>query len=778
MAKISKIITHSILVKGRVQGVGFRPFIYLQAKKLNLCGQVKNTSRGVLIVSQGNNTKKLISILRYTPPPLSQIAGITIKQYLAAPLTEFTIKKSLENERQSGLVQIIPDLAICGDCVIDIENPRTRRFFYPFTNCTQCGPRYSIIYSLPYDRPKTTMRTFKMCKNCANEYKDPTDRRFHAQPNACPVCGPQITLTNTRGKPTSSQRQNSQVLISQAQNLLIQGKILAIRSIGGFLLACDAKNDQVVRKLRARKNRPAKPFAIMCKDIATIKRICHIRDKEITLLKSQIAPIVLLKKKGQNNAISKYVAPNNGYLGVMLPYAPLHKLLFTPPLDSIAQNQQPKNVSRETFHKGKSNLDTLIMTSANPQNAPIIADSGEITTKLNGVFDYILDHNRPIESRCDDSVIFNYKGPVIVRYSRGYVPEPIYLQNISIKPVLAFGSDLKNCFALGQGNKIYLSPHIGDLASQDSINFLFEMLEKYQKWFGIKPEIAACDLHPDYISRRLAEKYARTHKIPLMLIQHHYAHLAGAMAEHDLTNPIIGVGYDGAGYGTDGNIWGSEITVLDYTNFVRISHLKYMPLIGGDVAITNPRLLAKTYLRKSNADGGLLTSSMGRLFDAVSSILDLCHKQTFEGEAPIALEAEAMKTKQTGWVQKLQSVNFKTNELIDQKAILEEVLKMKRQGFANPEIAWYFHNRIIQITVEMCQKIRTETKIKTVCLSGGVFQNRIILNGVYSNLGHAGFKVFINRLVPINDGGIAFGQAIIAGLSKNRKANTRKKINH
>lgn len=769
MAKTSKIITRSILVRGRVQGIGFRPFIYRQAKKLNLCGQVKNTRQGVLIVCQGNNTKKLISILRNAPPPLSQITGITIKQYLAAPLTEFTIKKSLENERQSGLVQIIPDLAICGDCVTDIENPRNRRFFYPFTNCTQCGPRYSIIYNLPYDRPKTTMRTFKMCKNCANEYKDPADRRFHAQPNACPVCGPWITLTDTKGSTLKINRQNNQEVIYKARQLLRQGKILAIRSIGGFLLACDAKNDHVVKKLRSRKNRPAKPFAIMCKDIATIKRICHISDEEITLLKSQIAPIVLMKKKEQNNAISKYIAPNNGYLGVMLPYTPLHKLLFNPSLDSIAQNQQPKNVSRETFLKGKRNLDALIMTSANPQNAPIIADSGEITTKLKGVFDYILNHNRPIESRCDDSVIFDYKGPVMVRYSRGYVPEPIYLQNISLKPVFAFGSDLKNCFALGQGNKIYLSPHIGDLASQDSINFLFEMLEKYQKWFGIKPEIVACDLHPDYISRRLAEKYARTHKIPLMPIQHHYAHLAGVMAEYGLTNPVIGVGYDGTGYGSDSNIWGSEIMVLDYANFERISHLKYIPLIGGDVVITNPRLLAKTYLRKSKAGGGLLTSSMGRLFDAASSILGLCHKQTFEGEAPIALEEEAMKTKQKGRAQKLENVNFKTNELIDQKAILEEVLTMKRQGFANPEIAWYFHNRIIQITVDICKKIRAETKIKTVCLSGGVFQNRIILSGIYSNLECVGFKVCINRKVPINDGGIAFGQAVVAGLSKNHK---------
>jgi hydrogenase maturation protein HypF len=607
-----------------------------------------------------------------------------------------------------------------------------------------------------------------MCQDCDKEYNNPSDRRFHAQPNACPVCGPWITLTkaNEMSK-IHKQCTDNHNIMRKAQELLDSGKILAIRSIGGFLLACDARNDKAVQILRKRKRRLAKPFAIMCKDIRTIKRICEINSQEIRILKSQIAPIVLLKKKQniKKGILSDLIAPNNGYLGVMLPYTPLHKLLF--------------NVSRETYGKRlvvrNWGLDTLVMTSANPKNSPIIANSNEIRQKLSGVVDYILDHNRPIESRCDDSIVFNYAGPVIIRYSRGYVPEPIYLQNINLKPVLAFGSDLKNSFALGQGNKVYVSPYIGELVSEDSIKFLFEMLERYQKWFGIKPEVIACDLHPDYISRRIAEEYAKKHGLELIKVQHHYAHLAGVMAEYSIAKPVIGVGYDGTGYGTDSNIWGSEIMVLDYNKYERVSHLNYLLLIGGDVAITNPWLVAKGYLeelglsrktaKRTQSKNEILTSSMGRLFDAVSAILGLCKYQTFEGQAPSALEAEAMKATYRNSKFQIPNSKFYKDGLIDPKPILEEVLTMKKQRISTPEIALHFHNRIVQVTIDSVKEISDQHKIKTVCLSGGVFQNRIILNGVYLGLARAGFKVFINRTVPINDGGIAFGQAVIAGLS-------------
>ena len=740
------IKTYSILVKGRVQGIGFRPFVYRQAKKLEVSGLVKNTKQGVLIQSQGRNSGKLIDILKKSPPRLANITEITVKTRLARPFNSFIIDKSPIAGEQSDVVQIMPDLAVCQECVADIENKHNRRYFYPFTNCTQCGPRYSIIHGLPYDRPRTTMKQFKMCPECQKEYVSPLNRRFHAQPNACPVCGPGINLTRIKGKNHNNFKTFDQGIIEKTVKLINNGKIIAIRSIGGFLIACDAYNDKAIKRLRARKNRPDKPFAIMCKDLKTVKKLCYVNREEAQLLKSQVSPIVLLRKNPAKNGVSEQIAPKNGYLGIMLPYTPLHKLLF--------------NVSRETFRCP----DTLIMTSANPKNSPIIANSAEIRHKLLNVVDYILDHNRPIESRCDDSIVFNSNGPIIVRYSRGYVPQPIQLKNLRLKPVIAFGSDLKNHFAFGQGDKVYLSPYIGDLMSEDSIKFLYEMLDKYQKWFGIKPGVVACDLHPDYISRRIAEKYAQKHKLKLVPVQHHYAHLVGVMAEHGIEERVIGLGFDGTGYGTDKAIWGSEIMILDYSNFERVAHLKNMPLVGGDAAITNPDIIANAYKTKSivsTADTKtMLTSSMGRLFDAVASTLGICHYQSFEGQAPIALEAEAMKA--AGRLKAEEVPIFNGNEL-DPTEILKQALLLLEKGVNKSEIALWFHNVIIRMSVNACLRIRIKKRLNTVCISGGVFQNRIILNGVYSQLMHLGFKVFLNRVVPINDGGIAFGQAVFAG---------------
>jgi hydrogenase maturation protein HypF len=562
-----------------------------------------------------------------------------------------------------------------------------------------------------------------------------------------------LTLTSTKAAKPNYARTDNQKTLKNAAKLLQEGKILAIRSIGGFLIACDVYNDKAVKQLRIRKKRPDKPFAIMCKDLKTARKLCHISREEAQILKSQVSPIVLLRKKSDKTGISDQIAPKNGYLGVMLPYTPLHRLLF--------------NVSRETLKCP----DSLVMTSANPKNSPIIANSTEIRQKLSKVVDFILDHNRPIESRCDDSIVFDYKGSVMVRYSRGYVPQPIQLNNLQLKSVIAFGADLKNHFAFGRGNKVYLSPYIGDLMSEDSVKFLYEVLEKYHKWFGIKPEIVACDLHPDYVSRRIAEQYARKHRLKLVPVQHHYAHLVGVMAEYNIKGPVIGIGYDGTGYGTDKIIWGGEIMVLDFSGFERIVHLKNMPLVGGDETITNPHLIAKTYLSylkhdrtglyasNSNRES-ILTSSMGRLFDAVSSILGICHNQSFEGQAPIALEAEAMKAASRLKINHHQA--FINNEF-DPATILEQVLLLYKKGVHKSEIALWFHKIIIQMTVSACLKIRNERRLNTVCISGGVFQNRIILNGVYFHLERLGFKVFVNRAVPINDGGIAFGQAIIVG---------------
>lgn len=790
--------TLSILVKGQVQGIGFRPFVYNLAKRLNIKGIVKNTKQGVLILCQGKNTKKFLNFIKTSPPRLAKIDNIIVKLINAKQYNDFSIIGSeRKNKKYNNAVQIIPDLTICQECIGDILDPKNRRFYYPFTNCTQCGPRYSIILDTPYDRPQTTMRDFKMCSDCENEYKNPKNRRFHAQPNACHICGPYITL-NPITELAGSGKEPAKKVIENAVFLLKQGKILAIKSIGGFLLAIDAQNERAVQKLRKKKNRSKKPFALMCKDIKTIKQLCEVNKQEEELLTSNIAPIVLLKKRTKPKLkIAKSIAPNNHYLGIMLPYTPLHKLLFetTPEINPNVSHETSKaDKSIEDYcgakRKAQCSLKVLVMTSGNPKDAPIITDAQEIKKRLSKCVDYILDHNRRIASRCDDSVLFNFNGPILIRRSRGYVPSPIILQDIKLKPVLAFGSDLKNYFALAYGHKVYLSPYIGDLGSKETIDFFGEILEKYQRWFGIKPKIVACDLHPDYISRRMAEDYSNAQKIPLVKTQHHYAHIVSVIAEHNLKPPVIGLSFDGTGYGEDGNIWGSEFMLVDYHSYKRIAHLRYLPLIGADSAITNPKKIAIAYIKelnlsqtKSSALGfnRIYTSSMGRLFDAVAHLLGSCTIQTFEGEAPISLEAEALKFETgTKHREKLnlkligESISIVTdtlnknnalieNYIIEPKPILELLINLRKRGGDVTKLSWLFHQWVIQISIAVVKKIAEQTQIYTICLAGGVFQNQIVLKGISERLNKSGFKVYFNRAVPINDGGIALGQAVVAG---------------
>ncbi|MCX7757937.1 MAG: carbamoyltransferase HypF [candidate division WOR-3 bacterium] len=753
--------TQVITIKGRVQGIGFRPFIFRVAKKLRLKGYVKNTKSGVVIECQGDKTKELIKILKKSPPPLAKITNISIKTIKKPPYEEFVIEKSTDFDGKSETAEIMPDLAVCKACIRDFTTKTNRRYFYPFTNCTQCGPRYSIIKKLPYDRPNTTMDKFLMCESCSKEYKDPKNRRFHAQPNACPVCGPKLYLCNNKGE--ILLKSNNLIIIKKVQKLLKSGKIIAIKSIGGFQIACDAQNDHVVMLLRKRKNRPTKPFAIMVKDLKTVRKLAYVSKQEEKLLKSHLAPIVLLQKKDKAE-ISKYVAPNNGYLGIMLPYTPLHKLLFFKP--------KLNNVSRETFNWVP---EVLVMTSANPKGEPIVSTKTEVVKKLGRVVDYILDHDRPIESRCDDSILFwpslrnsrvRWAYPIIIRYSRGFVPQPIYLENIRLKPILAFGSDLKNYFAIGFDNKVYLSPYIGDLINETNINFFFEMLDKYIKWFNFKPEIVVCDLHPDYVSTRLAENYAGNNKLKLVKVQHHFAHLAGVYAENNLTGDAIGIAFDGTGYGTDHAIWGSEIMVFNPGGYERIAHLKYMPLIGGDTAITNPKLILKAYLDiiDRNLPVNITkTSSMGRLFDAVSSLLELCHKQSYEGEAPSILEAYALKAQNNLSRDLLAAC---TQDCFDPLAILKSIVEFKRSNYSISELALWFHKRIVNETVKLVENIARMRRIYQVCLSGGVFQNRIVFTFMASRLKKLNFCVYTNKQVPINDGGIALGQIVAANQMK------------
>lgn len=751
-----KISTVRITVKGRVQGIGFRPFIYRLARKLGLKGYVKNTKTGVVIECQGNKTKELLKIIKTSPPPLAKITEISITKIKKSPFSQFSIEKSEDRNIKNEPVEIIPDLAVCKDCCRDFTSKSNRRYFYPFTNCTQCGPRYSIIYELPYDRPNTTMNEFIMCQKCLKEYEDPKNRRFHAQPNACSECGPKLSLYNRNGKLVMAN--NNQAIIEKVKKLLKAGKIVAIKSMGGFQLACDAENDRAVLRLRKRKSRPSKPLALMVKDLKTARKLVYLSPHDAETLKSHIAPIVLLPKKPRA-AISRYIAPNNNYLGIMLPYTPLHKLLFY------------RNVSRETFSWCP---EVLVMTSANPKGEPIVLTKEGVIKKLGHVVDFILDHNRKISSRCDDSIVFwpnfpkkpkSWPSPIIIRYSRGFVPQPIHLSNIKLRPVVGFGSDLKNYFALGANNKIYLSPYIGDLINSANIEFFFEMLEKYIKWTGIKPETVACDLHPDYISSRLAEAYAKRNKLKLVKIQHHFAHLASVYAEHNLNGLALGLAFDGTGYGEDGAIWGSEVMVFNLSGYERIAHLKYMPLAGGDVSVTNPKLILDAYLGNNKNEfpvSSIQTSSMGRLFDAVAALLGVCRRQTFEGEAPIALESLVLKVYEEKTLRMMQFDGLDND--LDPVKVLGAIQKLKRCRYSLSEIAWWFHKLIITWAIFVIKKVSQKYQTAPICISGGVFQNRIIFSGIADELRKLNLKVYTNHLTPINDGNIAFGQAVTAGL--------------
>jgi hydrogenase maturation protein HypF len=758
-----KVSSLKITVYGQVQGIGFRPFIYRTAIKLGLKGYVKNTKNGVVIVCQGNRKKELLETLKFSPPPLSIITKITTKQLMLKPFNEFQIEKSEAHSLPREVIQIPPDLSICKDCTKDLLTKTNRRYFYPFTNCTQCGPRYSIIQDLPYDRPNTTMNIFKMCNDCQSEYENPKNRRFHAQPNACPKCGPKLILLDNTGKQVI--KDNNQKIIGYVQRLLKNGKIIAIKSIGGFQIACDAKNPKAILTLRKRKNRPKKPFALMCKDIRVARKLAYISKEEAKLLKSSEAPIVLLQKKARN-FISEYISPQNGYLGIMLPYTPLHKLLFVPIASYSSINKKLFNVSRETLKIP----DTLIMTSANPKSQPILSNSKEVVAKLGNIVDYILDHEREIYSRCDDSIVFvpklrgihtPNKYPVIVRYSRGYVPRPIYLAGLDLVPTLAFGGDLKNYFALGVKDRVYLSPYIGDLISNENVSFFFEMLEKYERWFNIKPEIVVCDLHPNYISVRLAEEFQKSRQVKLIKVQHHYAHLLSVYTEYNLKDSAIGIAFDGTGYGEDGAIWGSEIMVFDDHGYERLAHLTYMPLVGGDNAVTNPEFIKNVYWDVINnriklTSGTVMTSSMGRLFDAVSAFLGLCKTQTFEAEAPIALENAALEGMKTfSLAVKLPE---DPNSYFDCKTIIKDLLALKENGLPTTTLALWFHKRIVKETVEIIKNISAKKRIKQICVAGGVFQNRMLLTEISKELNRLKFKVYLPRIVPINDGGLALGQ--------------------
>ncbi len=762
MAKTSVLDLVHISVRGVVQGVGFRPFVYQLATKYNLKGWVCNTSEDVKIEVEGEAAaiEQFLLALREQAPPRANIENITTTHHPPEKHEKFEIRHSIAEEGKYQLIS--PDIATCQDCLKEIFDLDDRRYRYPFTNCTNCGPRFTIIEDIPYDRPRTTMRRFQMCPQCQKEYDDPLNRRFHAQPNACPECGPTLGLLDANGSPVAIDD-----AITATSQLLREGKIVAIKGLGGFLLACDATNEAAINLLRQRKMRPFKPLAIMVSSIDEAKEHCYVNNEEEELLTSPYSPIVLMKWK-TDSSVSPAVAPNLKYLGVMLPYTPLHHTLL-----------------RETGLP-------LVMTSGNISEEPIAKDNDEAVRRLSGIVDYFLIHNRDIYARYDDSVTIAERGiPQLIRRARGYAPYPIHL-NFSSQQILGCGAELKNTFCLTRGEHAFLSQHIGDLENLETMEHFENTIALYKKLFRIEPSIIAHDLHPEYLATKYAKELAdKSADIRLVPVQHHHAHIVSCMVENRLESPVIGVTLDGTGYGSDGNIWGGEFLVADYRGFTRTGHLEYLPLPGGDLAIRKPFRIAISYLlsllgetalkqdlpflrridsveidiiRKQieNKINSPLTSSCGRLFDAVSALIGVRGEVEYQAQAAIELEMLAYNEADETDHYPFSIVEQNGLSLIKLEDLFSAIVQDLQGGVTQARIAARFHNTIARMIRELCQVTSEKTGITRVVLSGGVFQNRLLLTKAVSLLEASGFEVFTHRQVPCNDGGISLGQVVIA----------------
>ncbi len=795
-----------IVVRGIVQGVGFRPFIHRIAHAHQLTGWVLNSTEGVEIEVEGQHAciREFLDDLSNNPPPLASIHQIDVHHLPPVGYSSFIIE--ISHEDASGLPLVSPDIATCPDCLSELFDVRDRRFRYPFINCTNCGPRFTILEGTPYDRPRTTMKVFTMCSTCQEEYDTPSNRRFHAQPNACSACGPTLWLWSSNGvwpdgihnvgTPCDGARNRGidervplgtgGVLpaaslagikpadpdaLDVARKLLKAGQVLAIKGLGGFHLACDATNADAVRRLRVRKLRVEKPFAIMVRDLATARRLCYLDDAEAQLLASARRPIVLLERR-QEGAVASEVAPHNKRLGVMLPYTPIHHLLFEPTEDV--------------------QLDALVMTSGNLSEEPIAKDNEEALARLGSLADYFLLHDRPIHIRCDDSVTQVLDGKeMLIRRSRGYVPLPVRL-DFELEPVLACGAELKNTFCIAKDNYAFLSQHIGDMENQETLDFFAESVDHMIHIFNLHPRVVAHDLHPDYLSTRYALSYlpestpSPSTSVNVVAVQHHHAHVASCMAENGLAERVIGVAFDGTGYGLDGTIWGGEFLVADYLGFERVAHLKRVPLPGGEAAIRKPYRTAVSYLLSAYGNdlprvdlvasldpdelevlktqiakniNSPMTSSCGRLFDAVSALLGICREITYEGQAAIELEMAAEDDVVEAY--EFELAGGKALE-IHWTPVIRSIVADLLRGERCPVIAARFHNGVAQMIAEVCGAIRRNAGPNRVCLSGGVFQNRFLLSRTLNALRRDGFETYTHHLVPCNDGGVSLGQAVVA----------------
>lgn len=746
-----------IEVRGVVQGVGYRPFIYRLAQRFALNGSVRNSEAGVSIEVQGEDAAiaSFLLAMRTETPPLANVIEtrtLTIPPEIDAG---FSILPSTHGGNAGALIS--PDIATCAGCIAEIFDPANRRYLYPFINCTNCGPRFTITHGVPYDRRQTSMASFTMCERCQAEYDDPMDRRFHAQPNACWECGPQLQLLNRYGLPQQGDP------VAEARRYLRLGAIIAVKGLGGFHLAVDANQPRAVQELRLRKHRGERPLAMMVRDIDVLVNECRVTNEEAKLLAAQQRPIVLL-----NKLTSRYdtLAPDSNDLGILLPYTPLHHLLLA-----------------------ESALTALVMTSGNLTDEPIAIDNAEALRRLADIADYFLVHNRDILLRCDDSVLRTItECAQFSRRSRGYVPSPVLLRE-PVPCVLAVGGELKNTVCLSRGAAAFLGQHIGDLEDLSAYDFFQESIAHFKKVLGVSPEVIAHDLHPGYLSTQWARRQTA---IPLIGVQHHYAHIASCMAEHQLAGPVIGVALDGTGYGTDGQAWGGEVLIADLDGFERAAHLAYVPLPGGAQAIQEPWRMAVSYLLQAfGADWQqhlptpwlaclpsqkleplqrLLqhsslasTSSCGRLFDAVAALALQRTHVSYEAQSAIALEACCDTRADLGaYAFDIQQSSVETCLHIGTAPLFVAIAEDLRRGTNPGIISRRFHNGLVDAFADAVLRVAQRTELQTVCLSGGSFQNAQLSQGLLQRLTTVGLTVYTHKQVPPGDGGLSLGQLVIA----------------
>jgi hydrogenase maturation protein HypF len=786
-----------IHITGIVQGVGFRPFVYGLATRLSLAGWVRNTSAGVDIEVDGTQSSlsDFISALKLEAPPLSRIDSL---EAVSIPANGYQTFDIIQSEPIEGAFQpISPDVCTCDDCLREMLDPLDRRYLYPFINCTNCGPRFTIIVDIPYDRPKTTMASFDLCPRCRAEYTNPLDRRFHAQPVACPDCGPHIWLETTGQEPVEASgpfnAAYTQDVMIRVQRLLADGKILAIKGLGGFHLACDATNPQAVAALRQRKLRVDKPFALMMPNLEIIEQHCQVSKVEKELLSSRQRPIVILQRRthpgtipGNTREIAAEAAPCQDNLGVMLPYTPLHTLLFN-------KYNRPLSVEPSV---------ALVMTSGNLSEEPIAIDNQESRQRLASLADGFLMHNRPIRTRCDDSVVRVVNSEILpIRRSRGYAPFPVHLP-WELPPLLAAGAELKNTFCVTRDRYAFLSQHIGDMENYETLLSFEDAVEHFERLFRIIPQALAYDLHPNYLATRYVLERASRQGLPAVGVQHHHAHIAACMVENGLSGeqPAIGVSFDGTGFGEDGAIWGGEFLLANYggrsmgdipqSGFIRLAHLAYVPLPGGDAAVRKPARTALAYLWQSGLGwedrlpcvkafsteeraalrsqlehnlNAPLTSSMGRLFDAVAALVDVRQKVNYEGQAAIELEALVDPSEIGAYAFELRRESGREGMLlIDARPVIQAVVEAILSSQPASRIAARFHNGVSAMVLEVCRAIRKQSGSNLVALSGGVWQNVTLLIKTVRLLESDEFVVYTHHQSPPNDGGLALGQAIVA----------------